>query len=133
MTEYQDHAECVNSGVHTSTHVSLGEVMAYVPASANDPVFFMHHGFVDWEWRKWQLLDDRRSNTSKFSSLSFRVPERLTTLASGCLYDPNDEEAPCTPVTLNTVLTSNGVFPDMTIRDVVNPAQNPLCYEYDFY
>lgn len=58
---------------------------------------------------------------------------RLTCTVSGCVYDPEDEDATCIPLTLDTVLTSNGVFPDMTVGDVINTAQKPLCYEYNMY
>lgn len=70
MTKYENHAECVNNGgalssIHTATHVALGDIMAFIPASPNDPIFFMHHGFIDWQWRRWQRMDDERSKTSK--------------------------------------------------------------------
>jgi tyrosinase len=38
--------------------------------SPGDPIFFMHHGFVDWQWKRWQDVSKARSTSSK-SSLAF--------------------------------------------------------------
>lgn len=37
------------------------------------------------------------------------------------------------PVTLDTELTSWGIFPNMTVRDVADTEKGPLCYKYDSY
>ena len=51
----------------------------------------------------------------------------------GCTTEPGQSGDNCTKVTLDYVLTSSGVFPDMKIRDVLNPKDGPLCYDYDSY
>ncbi|KAI1261162.1 hypothetical protein F5Y18DRAFT_210957 [Xylariaceae sp. FL1019] len=114
ITKFSDHEECVSNGIHVSTHAAVGKIMGNVPASVNDPVFFMHHGFIDWEWMRWQRVVE-----SRYSDIS------------GCYYVDFDED--CVSVTLDTVLSSGGIFPNMTIREVINPTTGPLCYEYDFY
>ncbi|KAI0019234.1 tyrosinase-like protein [Xylariomycetidae sp. FL0641] len=115
VTTYAAHAECVANGIHISTHAAVGPVLGNVPASVNDPVFWLHHGFVDWEWLRWQRVADARWAD-----------------VSGCVYSDDDADD-CLPVDLDYVLSSDGIFPNMTVREVMNPTTGPLCYEYDFY
>ena len=42
---------------HNTVHVRLGCVMAQVITAAYDPVFWMHHGFVDKVFAQWQIGD----------------------------------------------------------------------------
>ncbi|KAI0204837.1 hypothetical protein F4808DRAFT_474164 [Astrocystis sublimbata] len=114
VTKFSDHEECVSNGIHISTHAAVGKIMGNLPASVNDPAFFMHHGFIDWQWMRWQ-----RVNESRYEDIS------------GCYFLGDEDD--CTPVSLDTVLSADGVFPNMTLREVINPTTNPLCYEYDFY
>jgi len=41
--------------LHNQVHVWIGGVMKTEP-SPNDPVFFLHHAFVDYVWATWQKL-----------------------------------------------------------------------------
>ncbi|MER7466705.1 tyrosinase family protein [Streptomyces sp. NPDC097981] len=41
------------AGVHNKVHVWIGGQMASA-ASPNDPVFWMHHAFIDMLWAEWQ-------------------------------------------------------------------------------
>lgn len=86
--------------------------MAEVAASPGDPVFFMHHGFVDRMFQKWQEVN----------------PRVRTTTINGCATPGNN----CTPLTLDTTLTSNGFHADLKVRDVLNIGTTPLCYSYDY-
>ncbi len=85
--------------------------MAEVSASPGDPIFFMHHSFVDRMWRKWQIKDDSRLRT-----------------ITGCAT-PGDD---CTPLTLDTVLTSKGVREDIKVSDLLDIYNNFMCYLYDY-
>jgi len=40
-------------GYHNNVHASIGGQMGYQP-SANDPVFFWHHAYIDLLWARWQ-------------------------------------------------------------------------------
>jgi len=40
--------------LHGSAHVGVGGDMAVLGTAPNDPVFFMHHAFVDYIWYRWQ-------------------------------------------------------------------------------
>jgi tyrosinase len=51
-------------------------------------------------------------------------------LVSGCAEYPGDG-SPCIPMTRDTVLTSMGMIPDMTVGDVLDTENDIMCYTYD--
>ncbi|KAI1339650.1 Di-copper centre-containing protein [Xylariaceae sp. FL0016] len=110
-TGYDDMRSCQELGPHAYGHNGIGAVMAEVSSSPGDPIFFMHHLFVDHSFRIWQNAD----------------ASRLTTI-SGCADTAN----PCTPITMDTVLSSKGLRPDATVGDVMNTLGGYLCYRYDY-
>ncbi|KAI1112534.1 Di-copper centre-containing protein [Nemania sp. NC0429] len=109
MGSYEDFRDCFELGPHGYGHNGIGAVMAEVSASVGDPVFFMHHLFVDHTFRIWQNAN----------------PSRRTTI-SGCA------DAACTPITLDTKLSSNGIRPDLTVRQILDTLGGSLCYRYDY-
>ncbi|KAI1757511.1 hypothetical protein F4782DRAFT_546646 [Xylaria castorea] len=111
MTTYEEFRDCFELGPHGYGHNGIGAVMAEVSASVGDPVFFMHHLFVDHTFRIWQNAN----------------PSRRTTI-SGCANKAN----PCTPITLDTMLSSNGLRPDITVRDIMDTLSGTICYRYDY-
>ncbi|KAI1162759.1 Di-copper centre-containing protein [Nemania serpens] len=111
MGSYEEFRDCFELGPHGYGHNGIGAVMAEVSASVGDPIFFMHHLFVDHTFRIWQNAN----------------PSRRTTI-SGCA----DAANPCTPITLDTKLSSNGIQPDLTVRQVLNTLGGSLCYRYDY-
>ncbi|KAI0458284.1 Di-copper centre-containing protein [Xylaria acuta] len=111
MKTYEEFRDCFELGPHGYGHNGIGAVMAEVSASVGDPVFFMHHLFVDHTFRIWQNAN----------------PSRRTTI-SGCA----DKANPCTPITLDTKLSSNGLRPDVTVGQVMNTLSGTICYRYDY-
>jgi len=71
VTDYLDHSSCVGNGIHVSTHAAIGKVVGNIPASVNDPIFFMHHAFIDWEYMRWQREDDSRWEAGELHILHF--------------------------------------------------------------
>ncbi|KAI8631784.1 Di-copper centre-containing protein [Xylariaceae sp. FL1651] len=108
---YDDFRNCFELGPHGYGHNGIGAVMAEVSSSVGDPIFFMHHLFVDHTFRIWQNADS----------------SRLTTI-SGCADSAN----PCTPISLDTKLSSSGLQPDLTVGQVLNTLGGSLCYRYDY-
>jgi tyrosinase len=84
--------------------------MADVASSVGDPVFFMHHGFIDHNWRIWQNAD----------------AARLTQIDGATASDGTGT------LSLDYVLTSRGLRPDTTVRDVMNTMGGYLCYRYNY-
>ncbi|KAH6657073.1 hypothetical protein BKA67DRAFT_488778, partial [Truncatella angustata] len=108
---YSDMESCFEYGPHGYGHNGIGAVMSQVAGSPADPVFFMHHGFVDHSWTSWQNAD---------------VASRLYQI-NGC----SDTASPCTQLTTDYVLTSQGLRPDATVNDVMDTKGGYLCYVYD--
>ncbi|KAK3293651.1 tyrosinase-like protein [Chaetomium fimeti] len=115
-TRYTQHRRCVERTIHATGHVGIGPTMSLFSTSPGDPAFFLHHGFVDWQWKRWQDADGARS-----------------TSVSGCVEYPEEDsdDAPCVPMTRDTVLTSMGLVPDLTVGDVIDTENDILCYTYD--
>ncbi|KAI4869846.1 Di-copper centre-containing protein [Hypoxylon rubiginosum] len=110
-TSYDDMRGCQELGPHAYGHNGVGAVMAEVQASPGDPVFFLHHLFVDHSFRIWQNADAAR-----------------TTTINGC----SDAANPCTPITMDYVLHSNGLRPNTTVASVMDTLGGFLCYRYDY-
>ncbi|KAI1211826.1 uncharacterized protein F4807DRAFT_378110 [Annulohypoxylon truncatum] len=114
-TSYPDFHSCVEFTYHAQGHNGVGGVMADAIASPGDPSFFMHHLFVDYAFRKWQLDD---------------VATRTTSI-SGCADNEN-----CTPLTLDTMVYVGEICgekcPDLKVRDVLNTVNGHFCYRYDY-
>ncbi|OTA94538.1 hypothetical protein M434DRAFT_71090 [Hypoxylon sp. CO27-5] len=114
-TSYPDFHSCVEFTFHAQGHNGVGGIMADAIASPGDPAFFMHHLFVDYAFRKWQLDD---------------VATRTTTI-SGCADNTN-----CSPLTLDTMVYLGQICgakcPDLKVRDLLNTLQGHLCYRYDY-
>ncbi|XDG05264.1 hypothetical protein ABKA04_004879 [Annulohypoxylon sp. FPYF3050] len=110
-TSYDDMRGCQELGPHAYGHNGVGAVMAEVQASPGDPIFFMHHLFVDHSFRIWQNGDASRTQS-----------------INGCA----DANNPCAPMTMDYVLTSNGLRPNTTVSQVMDTLGGYLCYRYDY-
>ncbi|KAI0167700.1 hypothetical protein BJ166DRAFT_239350 [Pestalotiopsis sp. NC0098] len=110
-TNYPDMENCAELGPHAYGHNGVGSVMADVSSSPSDPVFFMHHLFVDRNFWLWQNGDASRK-----------------TAINGCI----DTASPCTPLTLDTVISVQGLRPDVTVRDIIDTQDGAICYLYTY-
>ena len=59
-TDYAQMAACQEGGVHAWGHNGIGAVMQDTYGSPGDPVFWLHHGFVDRNFRVWQNANSAR-------------------------------------------------------------------------
>jgi tyrosinase len=100
-------AGCSEGGAHAWGHNGIGAVMSDKYASPGDPVFFLHHGFIDRNFRLWQNRD-----SSRISSI-----------------DGTDKGG--NPLTLNTGINIMGIRPDVKIADVLDTTAK-LCYKYNY-
>lgn len=88
--------------------------MSDVSASPSDPIFWMHHSFVDHSFRIWQNANPSR-----------------TTSINGADHNGN-------PLTLDTVVSVGGIYPDVKIRDILDTMSGvtiggkPWCYRYNY-
>ena len=86
--------------------------MADVASSPGDPSFFLHHGFVDHNWRLWQNND--------IKNRLYQINGWATTTE------------PKQPLTLDYTLSSFGFKPDVKVRDVMDTMGGYLCYSYNY-
>ncbi|KAF2797320.1 Di-copper centre-containing protein [Melanomma pulvis-pyrius CBS 109.77] len=107
-TDYADMAACAEGGAHAWGHNGIGAVMQDTYASPGDPVFWLHHLFVDRNYRIWQNADSGRVG---YIDGTDRVGNKLT---------------------LDTIVSVNGLRPDVKIRDIINTLGDKLCYKYNY-
>jgi tyrosinase len=92
--------------------------MADIKSSPGDPVFFMHHTYIDRVWWLWQKLDPIN---------------RLYDISGPSV----NESANAEPIggwqntTLHYVLSSDEILPNVTVGEVMNPQSGYLCYGYE--
>lgn len=63
QTKFQDLCYCNDPTyeiAHGLVHVYVGGHMAYIPISPNDPIFWMHHAFIDKIWEDWRQAKQTR-------------------------------------------------------------------------
>ncbi|KAH7406341.1 hypothetical protein DE146DRAFT_651376 [Phaeosphaeria sp. MPI-PUGE-AT-0046c] len=106
---FADMAACTEGGAHAWGHNGIGAVMQDVYGSPADPVFWLHHAYIDRNFRNWQNRDARR---------------RTTTVGG---TDGNGRG-----ITLNTGLTMSGLRPDVRVGDILNTQSSTLCYRYSY-
>mmetsp|Transcript_12928 Transcript_12928/g.24411 ORF Transcript_12928/g.24411 Transcript_12928/m.24411 type:complete len:593 (-) Transcript_12928:208-1986(-) len=67
---------------HTQLHIVIGGDMAVISQSTADPVFFLHHGNVDYLWLIWQAhqhrlgRDGSNCRTCRYDMSFWRTPRR---------------------------------------------------------
>lgn len=110
-TSYADMASCAEGGPHAYGHNGIGAVMSDVYASPSDPVFFLHHLFVDRNFRIWQNADSARK-----------------TSINGCV----DQNSPCTPLTMDTWVYMHNLRPNVQVKDILDTMNGVMCYRYTY-
>ncbi|KAF2013058.1 Di-copper centre-containing protein [Aaosphaeria arxii CBS 175.79] len=108
-TNYAEMSECSEYSAHAYGHNGIGAVMQDVWASPSDPVFWLHHAFIDRNFRVWQNAN---------------MPARVSTI--------NGNDAFGRPLTMGMSVSVNGIRPDTTIGNIMNTLDTTLCYRYDY-
>ncbi|KXJ85864.1 hypothetical protein Micbo1qcDRAFT_186376 [Microdochium bolleyi] len=107
---FPQHSFCNERRNHALFHNGFGPTMSNSAISPADPIFFLHHSYVDWQWKRWQNVASWRWST-----------------ISGCA----DRRSPCTPLTRDTWLRSRGLFRDMRVGELLDSEGTTTCYTYD--
>ncbi len=113
-TDYNDMQSCSFFGPHAYGHDAIGGVMSDVQASPSDPLFFMHHAFVDHSWRIWQNVNSNRK------------------YAIGGYTTQTEPSTGWVDTTLSYTLSSMGLAESVPINDVMDTEGSFLCYRYDY-
>ncbi|PGH03287.1 hypothetical protein GX51_04157 [Blastomyces parvus] len=113
-TNYASMHSCAETGPHGYGHNGIGSVMMDVAGSPSDPIFYMHHAFIDRNFRVWQ-----NENQARWTTI-------------------NGADSRGRPLTLDTVLPMGGIRPDVRIRQILDTLGGasiggvPFCYRYDY-
>lgn len=106
---FADMAGCAEGAAHAWGHNGIGAVMQDVYGSPSDPTFWLHHAFIDRNFRIWQ---NENSGVR-------------TTTIDGTDIDGN-------ALTLDTNINVYGIRPDVKIRDILDTTGTALCYKYSY-
>ncbi|KAH8822354.1 hypothetical protein DL96DRAFT_1819856 [Flagelloscypha sp. PMI_526] len=99
------------NGIHGAGHAGVGAEMLNSQSSILDPIFYMHHGWIDKLWYDWQQADP----TNRTYDIA-----GCTTIDRTCAQN----------TTLSFGMTVDSLAPDVTVGDVMNTTGDFLCYEY---
>ncbi|KAI0483823.1 Di-copper centre-containing protein [Xylaria cf. heliscus] len=123
MANFVDAWNCIESNPHSAGHGGVSGTMVNVKLSPGDPIFWLHHGYIDKLWWDWEAL---------------KLPARLTEGIGGnntargkndpAYVDYFNDNGSIT--TLNHVLSSNGLAPNATIGDVMDIGGDYVCAEF---
>ncbi|OJJ45991.1 hypothetical protein ASPZODRAFT_67720 [Penicilliopsis zonata CBS 506.65] len=109
---------CVAEINHKGVHTAVGGIMADIKSSPGDPVFFLHHAYIDRMWWNWQKTD----------------PENRLYQIGGWVVNETANPEPAHgwgETTLGYVLSSYDMLPNVTVEEVMNPMNGYLCYDYE--
>jgi tyrosinase len=101
-------------------------------SSPGDPVFYLHHTWLDKVWWDWQALNP----SSRLYDMSGVNTQRANTTlndvpgGNGTRGEPDFTGDPGNITTLDHSLSALGLYPNATIRDVMDIGGGYLCYEY---
>lgn len=134
--EYENYTtawECFAGTIHGSGHIAVSGTMGHVANAAGDPVFFLHHTWLDAQWWKWQSLN----LTTRLTDMGGDIFPTDDFLARNVNYggtpgpeytDYDGDEGNTT--TLNHVLWSGGIDVNVTVADVMDIGGDFMCGEY---
>ncbi|KAK3987798.1 Di-copper centre-containing protein, partial [Cladorrhinum sp. PSN332] len=149
LTSFVDFATCLYLAPHVSGHIAMGSLRGDSHASPSDPVFWLHHSYVDKVWLEWQNASPTTrtyaigGNNKQDPAIGFlELPGNMTEEAINIFQSsPNAAQLALIPagdegdgggsvVTLNHTLTSYGQIPDAKVADVMDAKGGYLCFEY---
>ncbi|KKK13556.1 hypothetical protein ARAM_001726 [Aspergillus rambellii] len=122
---------CYHAYPHAAGHAGVGGLMYDPIASNGDPIFYLHHAYMDRLWWKWQQMDLPRRlhdmggpnvpDQRVLDSVGLQSPSRS-------LVDYSGDNGNVT--TLRHILWIEGLVPNVTVADVMNLHGDVICAEY---
>lgn len=116
-------------------------------ASPCDPLFYLHHSWVDKLWSDWQDADpenrkyDIGGPNAQTAEVGFpEIPGNMEEENRRVFSEMNEEQKRFEDsgtrgdeggeVTLSHVLTTLGVIPEVVVEEIMDTRGGYLCYEY---
>ncbi|KAI5779170.1 putative tyrosinase [Geopyxis carbonaria] len=112
---FEEYWKCNIDNPHLAGHIGVGGVVKDVDTSPGDPLFYLHHNWIDRLWWKWQAEDPE---TRMYQLGGFTTPVKPVT---GWVE-----------TTLDYVMDLYGIGPDTTVGDIMNIQGGFLCYDFDY-
>lgn len=103
-------------GIHSGAHFSVGGIMNSVHVSAQDPIWYPLHTFIDLVYTSWQKNHPEIYDEISGTETALNIPP-----------SPN--------VTLDTLLPDWGYFQTagLRVKDLISTTAGPFCYDYDVH
>lgn len=101
--------------IHRGGHAGIGLDMFDLMTSPNDPLFFLHHAYLDKIWAGWQAVDPA-ARTYDLRNVGYETQA----VPPGGLVPTNN----------GTVLWIYGILPNSTAAEVADTKAGYLCYTY---
>ncbi|RMZ92095.1 hypothetical protein DV736_g650, partial [Chaetothyriales sp. CBS 134916] len=103
-------------GVHSGAHFEVGGQMNSIHVSAQDPIWYPLHTFIDLLYDSWQRNNPSVANDLSGTGTALNIPP-----------SPN--------VTLESVEPDWGYFQTapIQVQDLLSTTQGPFCYQYDYH
>ncbi|KAL4916761.1 transmembrane amino acid transporter protein-domain-containing protein [Aspergillus aurantiobrunneus] len=132
LDQYTDAWACYNMYPHSAGHAAVGGVMFDAVESNGDPIFYLHHAYLDRLWWQWQQAD-WPSRLGDIGGPNVPPQEVLDSVglsaASPTVVDSSRDRGDKT--TLGHVLWMNGIVPNVTIAEVMDLEGDVICAKYD--
>ncbi|PYI01232.1 tyrosinase [Aspergillus sclerotiicarbonarius CBS 121057] len=110
--------DCISNIPHKGVHTYIGGVMADIKSSPGDPIFFMHHMYIDRVWWLWQKQDP----INRLYDISGPTVNHTANVEPAGGWQN---------ATLHYELSSFNIMANTTIGHVMNTQGGYLCYGYD--
>ncbi|KAL7275943.1 hypothetical protein RUND412_001100 [Rhizina undulata] len=101
---------------HYAGHHGVGGEMSNTISSPNDPLFWLHHAFVDRIWWDWQRIN---------------ITNRLQDISGFTIRSPPAPRGGYIPISMDDELDVAGLIPNLKIQQLMDTGGGYLCYEYD--
>ncbi|KAI9055630.1 hypothetical protein LZ554_000574 [Drepanopeziza brunnea f. sp. 'monogermtubi'] len=113
--EYESFYNCMAYAPHIAGHQATGGVMTDVDCSPGDPVFYLHHNYLDRLYWQWEQLSpkDRMYNISGYTTVT-------------------EPEGGWEEMTLDYEMSMFGVGESVRIEEVMNIQGGYLCYAFEY-
>ncbi|KAK0190020.1 hypothetical protein F5146DRAFT_1002196 [Armillaria mellea] len=101
-------------GLHAARHKGVRGEMGNVMTLPNDPIFWLHHGYINYLWWKWQ--DDNETHINNLEGIGYETQR--------------EPDTGYVETNTGTVLYLYGVVPNAMVADVSDMKGRFLCYTY---
>ncbi|KAK4112247.1 Di-copper centre-containing protein [Canariomyces notabilis] len=131
MKDFETAWPCIEGQPHSGGHAGVGGQMQNGVSSPGDPLFYLHHTWLDKVFWDWQARDravrvSRIAGTNIGPDFAPGFPPRPASIPKPTGADGD----PGRVTTMGHVLNMYGNGPNKTIADVMDIQGDFLCYEY---